>query len=760
MKLDTPKNGMVGARIPIRDGAVKATGELKYVADMKFPHMLYGKILTSTVPHARIKSIDTSKAEALEGVESVICYKNSPRKYFNSCGETLEIHKMEQLFSDIVRYVGDKVAAVAAVDEKTAEKALRLIEVEYEPLPVNFDLERALDDDAYPIHTVGDLHHGNVLQHIVQSSGDVDTGMAEADFVFEDRFTVPAIHHGAIETHCCIATYDARNKLTVYMPSQDTFAVRVNLSRLFDIPMSRVRVLSPAVGGAFGGKIDMMLEHVAALLAINTRRPVKIVLGRKDDICTMRNRHQMVLYAKTGVKRDGTIVAEDYHVICNAGAYASGSTNIVWAMCGKVFKVHKNRNIRFVGDPVITNTSMGGPMRGFGSPQIMFVQQRQMNRIACALGIDMVELQRKNLVGPDGVDPRFDEPHGNPRPMDCLEEGIKLFGYDQAVKEERESSGRYRIGVGLAVGAHGNGMFGIKPDITAMMMKMNEDGSVIIYTGSHEMGNSGITLQAQMVSEVLGIDMDKIECVSADTDLAPYQMADYSSRGAFVSGYAAVRIAQLLKKEVQKYAAELLKCQPEDVDLHDDLAWNGSECVTLERVAGHAREEHNQEILATHTHASTGLATSYGAHFAKVKVDTETGEVQILDYTAVHDVGRALNPLAVEGQIEGAIQMGAGYALTEGFELDENGRIKNSTFRTYRMLHAHEMPKNINIGFVEKLEPTGPYGAKSIGECSVVPSAPAIVNAISNATGCEFNDLPVKPERILAALSQKREQEK
>lgn len=755
MAYELPKNKMVGARLPIRDAATKATGQLKYVADLKFPRMLHAKILWSTLPHARIKSIDLTKALALPGVRGAVCYKNTPRTYFNSCGETLEVYKTEQLFSDTVRYVGDKVAAVAAEDEKTAERALKLIEVEYEQLPVNIDPERALDPGAYVLHTEGNLAGGNLIERIIQNAGDVEQGFAQADRIYEDRYTLPAIHHAAIETHACIATYDHNKKLTVYNSSQDTFAVRVNLARLFGLPINRVRVSSCPVGGAFGGKIDMMLEHVAAALAIQTMRPVKLVFNRRETIASTRNRHAMVIGVKTGVMNDGTIVAQDFHVTCNAGAYASGTSNIVWAMCGKAFKVHKNPNIRFVGDAVLTNTSVGGPMRGFGSPQMMFPQQRQMNRIAKDLGVDMLELQRKNLVEPDGVDQRFNEPHGNPRPLDCLERGVELFGYAAAVQQAQAfnaSGGRYRMGVGLGVGAHGNGMYGVKADLTAIIIKMNEDGSLIMYTGTHEMGTSAVTTQAQLVGGILGISMDRIECVMSDTELTPYQLADYSSRGVFVSAHAAGKCAVKMKEEVVVYAGELLECEPGQVELSDNCAWYGDKKVTLEQIAGHARTKHDREIITELTFASAGLATSYGAHFAKVQVDTETGDVKILDYAAVHDVGRAINPLSVEGQIEGAVQMGIGYALSEGLEYDENGKIKNNTFRTYKIAGALDMPPRIKIALVEEGEPTGPYGAKSIGECSVVPCTSAIVNAVSNAVGKCYNDLPLTPARVLEKL--------
>jgi CO/xanthine dehydrogenase Mo-binding subunit len=751
---ETPQNGSVGTPFPIDDAALKATGQLRYVDDLKFPGLLYGKLLFSPVPHARIKRIDASAAEAMEGVHAVVTCQNTPAVYYNSSGETLDIFKTERVFDDTVRFIGDRVAAVAAETPALAAAAVRAIRVEYDPLPVNFDPEAGMRDDAYVLHTHGGLYKGNLMEVVRQSCGNVDEAMQTAPHVFEDEYTVPRIHHGALEPHGSVAFYDAGGKLTVCTSSQDSFAVRVNLSRIFSLPMSRVRVRVPAVGGAFGGKVDMITEPVAAALSIQCGRPVKLVFTRREDIVSSRTRHAMKIRLKMGIADDGTILAEDMRVYCNAGAYASGTSNIVWAMCGKFFKVHRCKNMRFTGYPVVTNTPLGGPMRGFGSPQTFFAQQRLMNRAAKTLGMDMPTLQRINLTLPDGLDYRFGQPHGNARPVDCLNRAAELIGYEKCLSEQAESaSSRLRIGVGVSVGAHGNGMFGIRTDVTAMMLKMNDDGSCVLFSGSHEMGNASITLQKQVISEVLGLPMEMISVVSADTELTPYQLGDYSSRGAFVSGRAALLVAEDMRKKLAGFAAGLLGTSDADFTFSGGhAATPDGKSATLGEIVQFARHKKLTELVSEKTAASPASVISYGAHIVKVRVDTLSGKVELLDYAAVHDVGRAINPLSVRGQIEGAIQMGAGYALTEGILLDENGRVKNATLRTYRMLRANEMPKRLMIDLIEEIEPTGPFGAKSIGECSVVPAAAAVANAVSNAVGRPFNDLPVTPERILAAL--------
>ena len=745
-------NNVVGSRLPIRDAVVKATGQLKYVADMKLPRMLHGKILFSPVAHAKIKSIDTSKAEAMPGVRAVVTYKNTPDTIFNCCGETIDEFKNEQVFSPIVRHIGDRVAAVAADSVQIAEKALKLIEVEYEELPYYLDPEEAMKEDAYPIH-----EGGNIAEVVNLNQGDVDAGFAQADLVYEDRYSLPGIHQGYIETHAAIADYDSNGKLTIYSPTQDAWAVRVNLSRIFGLKMSKIRVLADPVGGGFGGKIDMLLEHVAAALSMQAGRPVRIVLTRREDIPVAHSRHPMILYIKTGINRDGTILAQDINVVINTGGYAGGTSAIAWAMGGKLFRMTNTPNLRFKASEVYTNTIPCGAMRGFGSPQLFFAQQRQLNKIAKELNIDLPELLLKNLKDVDGKDLRNGTPLGDLYPKECVTMGAEIFDWKAGLAEQeasRQANGRYRIGVGMAVAAHGNGVFGVHTDISGIILKMNEDGTVVLSSGNCDMGNGSVTLQGQLVSEILGIPMEDITFVQGDTDNTLYDWGNFSSRGTYVAGTAAIKAANALKKMLLEEAAAVLPDAADRIVLHDGRAWSlnfPDRSATLADLATHARHKSNRDLVVAVNHASDGMAVSFGAHFVKVQVDTQTGAVKPLDYVAVHDVGTPLNPLNLEGQIEGAVQMGLGYALCESIEWDDKGKVTNGSFRQYHLFTAPEMPP-IRIAFVGKPERTGPYGGKSIGECSVVPSPAAITNAVSNAIGADFHNLPLKPAVVKAAL--------
>ncbi len=739
---------LVGKGQPIRDAAAKVTGELLYTADIKLPRMLHAKVLFSPVAHAKIKNIDTSEAEALPGVRAVVHYKNTPNCYFNSCGEEIDGVKTEKVFDSTVRFVGDKVAAVAADNEKIAETALRLIKVEYEELPFYLQCEEAIAKDAIAIH-----EGGNIFEVVRQNCGDVEQALAEAEYVFEDVYDLPAIHHAAIETHAAIADYRADGSLTMYSTSQDVFAYRINLSRIFDIPMSRVRVIAPALGGGFGGKIDMVCDPIVAALSMQARRPVRLVYTRREDIPSSRCRHEMRVRVKMGVSADGTITAQDYDILVNAGAYAGATSSIIWAMCGKLFRMMKTPHIRFVGNGIYTNTTSAGAMRGFGSPQEFFAQQRMIYEISQKLGMDMCDILAKNLIERNGMDLRFNSPLGNTCAQDTLHKARDLFGYEAALAEVQETNkkgGRYRLGVGVATAAHGNGMYGVVPDSTGIILRMNEDGTAGFTTGFSDMGNGCVTSQQLVIAEILALPFESVSCLDADTGTGLWDLGNYGSRGTYVSVHAAVKAAQGMKEELLEEAASFLDCAKEELRVQEgSVVCQCGKRASYEQLVKHARAR--RELCVAETFVSNSMAVSYGTHIVKVRLDTETGEVKVLDYVAAHDVGYAINPLNVEGQIEGAVQMGLGYALSESIVRDEKGKVKNSTFRQYKIFRAKEMPP-IHIAFVEEIEPGGPFGAKSIGECSVVPSAAAIGNAVSNAAGVNFTQLPLTPDRVKAGL--------
>lgn len=739
------KAKVIGSQLPIRDAVLKVTGEMKYVGDMKLPRMLTAKLLPSPYAHARITRIDYSEALKLTGVHAVACYDNTPRYTYNSYLRIFEddIPQTEQVFSQTMRFVGEPVAAVAAEDEKTALAALKLIKVEYDILPAVFDPEKALEEGAPEIHP-----GGNKVGEEFTEAGNVDEAWAQCDRIFEDRFAMPALHHMAMETHVAIADFNSRGKLTIWSPSQNTFNQRILLARIFDLPMTQIRIIRPAIGGAFGSKIELNLEPIVAALAMKAKRPVKLRLNRRENMVLGRTRHETIVYVKTGVLNDGTILAQDFKVITNTGAYASSAMDTVGAMAQKPFKVYQIPNMRFRGIPAYTNRPIACAMRGFGSPQIFNAQQVQLAKIARELGMDLVDLQLKNAVRPNGIDQRWKAPIGNPRVVDMIQRGAELFRWKERMENRNAPlEPGWKRGIGMAVGSHGNSLYGAHRDITAISIKPNEDGTFVIYTGAHDMGNGPVTMQTLMVADVLGIRPEDVEAVEADTDLVPYNLADYASRGVFVEGAAAKKAAEGMRKQLAEKAANFLDCMASEVEFVDGsvrVETHPHRSMTLGELITRTQREDEEELHSFYSYASKANPISYGAHFVELWVNEELHQVKVIDYVAVHDVGKVINRMGIEGQLEGGIEMGIGYALYESLDFDEKGKLINNTLKRYKHVHASQMPKNLITDFIEGNEPSGPHGAKSIGECATVPVAAAVFAAVCDATGKDLRQFPAK----------------
>ncbi len=748
--------GVIGKPTPVFDAKLKVTGQLQYVDDMKLPGLLHAKILLSTHAHANIVSIDTSAAEALPGVRAVVTWEDAPDVLFNGNGEDWDILESERVLDRRVRYVGDKVAAVAADTEAIAAAALKLIKVEYEDLPAYFDAEEAARPDAVKLHDWNE--NGNILWEVDNTFGNLDEGFSAADFVLDERFEVPAIHHAPMETHGCIASFDADGKLTVWSSSQDVFGKRRNLAKIFGLPYAKVRVLAPALGGGFGGKIDASVEPVAALLSKKTGRPVKCVFTREEDIKAGPTRHAETIYVKAGFKNTGELTAMDYTVYINAGAHSGGTMSVAWASGGKFFKLFKCPNMRNHAIPVYTNRQNAGAMRGFGSPQVFWVFSQLVAQASRRTGIDVCDLYAMNMHDPDTIDQRGEE-LGNYRAKDCLARAKELFGWDEAVAEARASQaagGTKRIGVGVAVAPHGSSMYGVMPDTCGITIKMNLDGSITLFSGMSDMGNGSNTVQKMIVAEVLAMPLENIALVHTDTELTGYDVGIFASRGTYVGGGAAYQCAEKVAAEIRRIAADLMGVSADMLELRFNgvgVIGEPERWVTMEQVAQHAHKL-ERDITIGGNFGSKAVPASAGAHMVKVEVDLETGAVTPLVYAAVHDVGRALNPMGLEGQVHGGIQMGLGYALSEGLELkaDGSGALKNRFMRDCHLFRATQMPRDIRVEFLDSEEHTGPFGAKSVGECGLVPVAGAVAAAVGDALGCTFTKLPIDEEAVAWAV--------
>lgn len=746
----------IGQRVPIEDALLKVTGQAAYVDDLSFTGMLAGKILYSPHAHARILSIDTSEAEALPGVRAVITHKNVPPNVYNRILRNLNdpLPATERIFDTIVRNVGDEVAAVAADTEEIAAKALRLVRVEYEPLPVVLDPVAALKEDSVKLYS-----EGNLLKHQFVQCGDPDGALASAEYVFENVVNTQMVHHGAMEPHAYIAQWKRNDEVDFFGPQQGVYRTQIMIAKLLELPLSKVQYHSTVIGGAFGGKDGVLGEVYAALLSKRSGgRPVKIRYTRPESMLCTYTRHAMHMHTKIGVDGDGTLRALAFDGEMNAGPYCGGSINVLGAMCGKMFKVYRIPNMRFDGKAVYTNALLGGAMRGFGSPKVFTAVEILMDKVAKGIGMDPVDLRLKNLVRPYDRDPATNHSLFNARIYDCVQKGRELFKYDE--KRAQISSlndERYAYGIGLASAMHGNGVAPFAPDITVAVVHIHEDGTAVVRTAVADHGAGTYTLMKLIAAQTLDMPIDDVLLVHSDTYAGEYDTAAGASRNTWSGGEAVAKACAQMRETLRALAAEMMEVTPPQVELRDGEFWriDGRAHRSRREIAWYAMDVKRIKLIEALSHNAPHNAGSYGAHFTRVRVDKKTGEVKVLDYTAVCDVGTALNPLLLEGQVEGAVLMGLGMALFEELTLDESGRATNANFRKYRMPKASDMPK-IQVHFIEEYEDGGPFGGKSIGEASIVPVAPAIVNAVNDALGTELTDLPLTPDKVLAALRAKQ----
>lgn len=736
----------IGEKYPVHDAILKVTGRAEYTTDMEVTGMLYGKMLLSPKAHARIISIDTKDAENLPGVHTVCTWDDAPDVVFN-CYHRFEGHDLpedEMIFNREVRFIGDRIAAVAADTPEIAAAAVKLIKVDYEDLPAVFSIDESLAGDSPRVHE----NSPNLINTMHIDVGDVVQGFKEADFIFEDTYRTPAVYHAALENHCAIADFKPDGHLTIWCTTQNIFATRLLICQIFDLPRNKVRIKKPILGGAFGGKVPMSVEPVAALLSMKAGLPVKVELTRSEDIAASNTRHAARIKMKTGIKKDGTLTAQEIEYVVNTGAYHTGGNSVAAAVCYKVPQLYKLANLKMTAIPVYSNITPAGAMRGYGAPQLYFAQQVHLSRIAVKLDLDFADFQLKNLVEPDSINPLSGLSSGNVRGLDCVIRGMKLFGWNE--KKKTKSTGDVERGVGMAVCSLWNGVYGVHIDATGMRITMNEDGTCILHTPAHDMGHGTTIVLCQIVAEVLGLDPADIRAVESDSDSCLWDLGAFASRGVYICGEAARLTAVKMKNLILEEADQLVNINADTLDL--DGKWivtkdEREQIISLHQLLTRLLLEKNKHLEVNYTYGSTADRTSYGAHFAEVEVSRKTGIIRVINYTAVHDVGKVINRLGIEGQLEGGVQMGLGYALSEALVRDEKGKLKNSTFKKYKMFRAQDMPE-IKSDYIEKGELPGPFGAKSIAEIATTVVAPAVVNAVVDALGRNFTSIPILSEQI------------
>ncbi len=757
----------VGKSVPRIDAREKAAGEAKFVFDMALPGMLVGKMLRSPHAHARIISIDTSKAEKLAGVKAIVTAADTPKIKFGS-NEYFFPYTVDQLplESEKVRYIGDEIAAVAAIDEETAEKAISLIDVKYEVLPAVFDPVSAMKPGAPQIHTA----MNNIGVMLPVTFGNVDKAFQESDYIREDVFYLQSAAHCALEPHVSVGQYEvSTDKITLWTSTQAPFKVREAMAKTLKMEAADIRVIKLNVGGGFGGKLEMLpMDFAACLLSKKSGGfPVKITCNRTEEFSFTRRKHPMIYKLKSGVKKDGTLMAISGEVIADGGAYCSYGPTVIAAAIMRIFMVYKIQNFRVFGFRVYTNNPICGAIRGFGGVQSGFAVESHMDMLARGIGMDPALFRLKNATDPDTVTVNKLIISSNGL-KDCIRKASEASDWNNKLgKNSTDDPDVFRgIGMGIAADVMGSKMYKAH-ESAGSILKVEEDGSVYLFTGAADTGQGSDTAMAQIAAQELGVAYERIRIKAADTEITPFDTGSFASRVTFISGNATKNAARDAKMQILEVVAQELKLDVADLDIMDEgvvkvsdssVIMSFDQAVSLCYSFNYGRliigrGSYNPKTTPIDFRTGEGnVSGSYGfeAQVAEVEVNKKTGVVKILKMYDVHDVGFPINPASVHGQIEGSIIMGIGYTLYEDLRFME-GRVLNPSFSKYRIPRSVGIPPIESI-FVNTNDPQGPFGAKGMGEASLLPTAAAIANAIYDAIGVRITDLPITPEKILEAL--------
>lgn len=736
------------------DAIDKVTGSARFVDDICLPGMLWGAVLRSPYPHAKILNIDTSKAVQLPGVRAVITAADTPMKKYLHMGPALS-DKLP-LQSETVRYIGDEIAAVAAVDKETALEAIKLIGVDYQELPAVFDPEQAMKDEAVQIHQ-GKAN--NIGATINWNFGNVDYGFEISDLILEDRFLTPAQSHCILEPHGTVASFSSDGRLTIWTSTQSPYFIRKELAHVLDMDEHDVRIMETHSAGGFGARSKVCDdEAIAAFLARKTGCPVKVVLSRDEEMCTTRIRHPYIIYLKTGFSADGKLLARQIKAIVDNGAYNHYGAAIMGFSGMASSSLYRVANVRYEGNLVYTNKQFGGPYRGFGNPQVTFAIESHMDEAARRLGIDPVEIRLLNCTQP-GDTTANGWKITSCGMKECIEAAKKQIDWDAP-----KQAGR---GKGIACLIHAGGGSRTFPDgdYSASIIQVSDKGKINLFTGVSDTGTYITTVLCQIASEILSVQMSDIHCFSMDTLTTPTDFGSWASKTAFLAGNAVKLAAEDAKKQLMETAAEILDEQPSNLVFVNGTicSLNHKKCISIGEavikcpskvgrfIIGRGHYESPTEMLDRATgFANVSAAYSFAAHAVEVEIDKKTGRVNIIKLVAAHDVGRALNLNAVEGQLDGSIAQGIGFALYEE-QMYQNGRVLTSHLRDHRPLTFTDMPA-IETIIIETCDPEGPFGAKGVGEPGTVPVAAAIAAAVYDAVGVRIKELPIKPERLLASI--------
>lgn len=763
MAKNTNGFSIIGKPMAMTDARAKVTGLGKYADDLSVPGMLIGKILHSPHAHARIRSIDTSQAEALAGVKVTATGEDARNPY-----GILPIGHDERAFAlGKALYIGDNIAAVAATTPEIAEQALDLIRVDYEQLPAWFDPEQSMKAAT---NWINEERPQNIEKEYHHVFGDPEKGFGEADFVAEERYYAGEVNQAAMEPHATLAVWEPDERLTVHSSTQVPFYLHRTIAAVCEMPMSQIRVIKPLIGGGFGGKSEIIpLEVAACVLAKKSRKPVKITYTREEVFLAHRGRPITIVYLKVGMTRAGKITAVQARVIQDGGAYCGyGPVTVLYsgALLGAIYDI---ANVQYNGFRVLTNKPACGAMRGHGTVNVRFAFESILDQLSHQAGLDPLEVRRRNLLRAPCITANSLRVTSYGLP-ECIEKVFERSGW-----AEKKGKLPYGKGVGMAcshyVSGAANPIIRSNMPHTTVHIKIDRDAAVTVYTGASEIGQGSDTMQVQIAAEVLGVTADRIKLVAADTELTPIDLGSYSSRVTFMAGNACLNAAKDMRDQIIAAVAKKFGCAAEDFEVKDGRISHKSDAgksLSFDEAVGVALEFHGA-LIARGTYAPPETARggkfkgagvgpspaySYSAQVAEVTVDPETGHVRVDKIVAAHDCGKALNPLTVEGQIEGSVYMGFGQALQEDM-IWKDGRLMNPSLLEYRIPATKENPEIESI-IVESIDPEGPFGAKEAGEGSLAATIPAIANAIFDAVGVRINSIPITPDKILDALREKQ----
>lgn len=740
------------------DAVAKVTGRAKYTDDFIERDMLVGKVLRSPYAHAHIKNIDIEEAANLEGVYAVITPKDLPKIKFATAGHPYSLDPSHRdvedrlILTDKARLVGDAIAAVVAKDEIIAEKALKLIKVDYEILPAVFDSEESAKDDSPKIH---EDRKNNIIASSVIDIGDIESELKNADFIFEDEYETSIVQHCQLENQTAYAYVDSDNRIVIVTSTQIPHIVRRIVGQALNIPWGRIRVIKPYIGGGFGNKQDVIIEPLTAAmtLAVNGR-PVRFSLSREEVFIDTRTRHAMKFNIKSAVSREGKLLGIYMKNMVNNGAYASHGHSIAMSAASKFRPLYDFKSIRVEPKTVYTNLPTAGAMRGYGIPQVCFALESHIDDIATKLNIDPIKFRKDNFISLGHIDP-LNEIKVRSFELDkCIEKGKELIRWDEKKKIYKDQSSNKRRGLGMACFSYFSGTHPVSLELAGARIVMNQDGSVQLQVGATEIGQGSDTVFSQMVAEVLGISIEDVHIITTqDTDITPFDTGAYASRQSFVTGAAVKKAAQEVKEKVLSLASKKYGLNIEEIDIEDGNIIEkklGDVLCPLGDIALYSYYDRiNAKPITSDTSENVRInAVAYGVTFAEVEVDIETGKIEVLEIYNIHDSGKILNHKLAEGQVHGGVSMGLGYALSEQLLFDKkSGKPLNNNLLDYKLQTILDTP-TIGVDFVEEADPAGSFGQKSLGENPTISPAPAIRNAVLDATGVAFNKIPMNPQSV------------